>query len=76
MLLLNYLLILKMMTETLLKIPFSVIGLCFQRRPRIGFGENVQELTCHTGGFQHFSVKIATIGFLKWVTGMIFKISK
>jgi hypothetical protein len=46
LLLWNYLLILKMLAETFLRIPFSVIGqrCCW---PLISCRENVQELTCY-----------------------------
>ncbi len=47
LLLWNYLLILKMLTETLLRISFSVIGRCSLVRPLSGCRENVQELTCN-----------------------------
>jgi hypothetical protein len=42
----NYLLIWKMFTETLLRIPFSVIGLVdvLKFRPLIGSRENAQEI--------------------------------
>jgi hypothetical protein len=47
-LLYNYLIILKMLTETLLRIPFSVIGLC-SLVPSYHWlqGKCAQELTCH-----------------------------
>ncbi len=46
LLLWSYLLILKMLTETLLIIPFSVISQC-SLVPLIGCKENSQEPTCH-----------------------------
>jgi hypothetical protein len=75
LLLLNLLLILKMLSETLLRIPFSVIG-----RPLIG-RENVHELTSHRQLLGMIlknhrrlpvsisSVKIAALGSFKRVTG-------
>ncbi len=50
LLLWNYLLILKMLTETLFRIPFSVISwfyLAPSRQPLLGCRENAQELFCH-----------------------------
>jgi hypothetical protein len=82
LLLRNYL-PLKMLTETLLRIPFSVIGRRSLGRPLIG-RKNAQELTGH-GGFQcnftesqaafcnHFQCQIAALGSLKRVTGRVFK---
>jgi hypothetical protein len=56
-----YLLILKMLTEILLMIPFSVMVDIPIIRPLFDGRENAQELTCHK---QHpvsiFSVEIAT----------------
>ncbi len=42
----NYLLNFKMLTETSSEFP-SVIGRCLKYRPLIGYRENAQELTCH-----------------------------
>ncbi len=68
----NYLLILKMLTETLL--------LC---RPLIGCRENAQELTFHrrisesqAASCKHFQWQNPASGSLKQVTGRIFKICK
>ncbi len=76
----NYLLILKMLTETPFKIPFSVIGRCSLvptshwlqgKCARINLSQNQKRLPVCI-----FSVKIAAWGSLKRVTGRIFKISK
>jgi hypothetical protein len=68
----------EMLTETLLRIPFSVIGRCFLvPTPLIGCRENAQEKTCHGRlPFSIFSVKIVVLGSSKRVTGRIYKISK
>jgi hypothetical protein len=86
LLLWNYLLILKMLTETLLRIPFSVIS----RRSLLPTSHWLQGkwariyLRYYFWILQNhrrlhvsiFSVKIAALGSLKRVTGRIFKINK
>jgi hypothetical protein len=78
-----------MLTETLLRIPFTVISRCSlvpTFRPLIGCGENAQELTCHSQAASGlilknqrrlhigiFCAKIAAVGSLKRVSGWIFK---
>ncbi len=82
-----YLLILKMITETLLRIIFSVIGRC----SHVPTSDWLQEKCARINLLQAasnmilpnhrrlsasiFSVKIAALGSLKRVTGKIFKIS-
>jgi len=85
---LNYLLILKLLTETLLRIPFAVIGRCSLVTSSHWHRENAQELTRHRRlpvwfyknhrclPGSNFSVKIAALRSLKRVTWRIFKISK
>jgi hypothetical protein len=76
-----------MLIEIVLRIPFSVIGLCFLvptsqwlqgKYARINLPPAAVSIILqnHTASFKHFSVKIAALGSLKWVTGRIFKISK
>ncbi len=77
MLLRNELQILKMLTETHLRIPFSLVNRCF---PHIFCRENAQELRRLPVWFlqNHRRLpvrKIAALGSLKRVTGRIFKIS-
>jgi hypothetical protein len=57
-------------TETFLRIPFSVIGRCSQAASGMIF-QNHRRLPVST-----FSVKIDALGSLKRITGRIFKISK
>jgi hypothetical protein len=67
----------KMFTETLFKIPLSVIGRCSLVPTSHWLQENAQELTCHRRPpVGIFSVKIANLGSSKWVTGRIFQMSK
>ncbi len=87
LLLWNYLLISKMFTETLLRIPFyvtvgrcslvstshSLLGKCARMRKKCGFQYDFTESKRLSVSI--FSVKITALGPLKWVTGRIFKIS-
>ena len=86
--LLNYLLILKMLTKTLLKTSFSVIGRCSLvpishwlqgKCTRINLSKVASSIILQNHRRLPvclFSVKIAALGSLKRVTGRIFKISK
>ncbi len=88
LLLWNYLLILKMLTETLLNISFSVIVQCFLVPTSPWLQEKCVGINLSPTAFgiilqNHrrlpvsiFSIKIAALGSLKRVTGRIFKISK
>jgi hypothetical protein len=88
LLLWNYLLNLKMLTKTLLKIPFSVIDRCFpvstsHRLPgkcaRINMSQAASGMILQNHRWLPaciFSVKIAAVGCLKRVTESIFKICK
>ncbi len=87
LLLWNHLLILKMLTETLLRIHFFVIGWCSLvltshrlqgKCTRINLSQAASGMIVHNNRRfpgSIFSVKIAAVGSLKWVTGRIFKIS-
>ncbi len=86
LLLWNYLLFSKILTETLLKIPFSVIGRCSLvltshwlqgKCARIKSSQAASGMTLQNHRrlpVSNFNVKIATLGSLKRVTGRIFKI--
>ncbi len=88
LLLWNYLLMLKMLTETLLRILSLWLVDVLQCRPVIGCRKKCARINLSPAAFgiilkNHkrlpgciFSVKIAALGSLKWVTGRIFKISK
>jgi hypothetical protein len=77
-----------MLTETLLIIPFSVIGRCSLVRSSHWLQENVQEFNISQAVFgiilqnprrlpvSIFSVKIATLESLKRVNGSVFNLSK
>ncbi len=83
-----YLLILKMLTEALLRIPFSVIGRCFSLVPTSPWlQENAQQLTCHrrlpvwftesrAASCKHFQCQNCHFRVFEQVTGRIFEISK
>jgi hypothetical protein len=69
--------ILKILTETLLRIPFSAIGWCSLVQTSLCRREKSQELTIHRRlPVSNFSVKIFILGRLKRVTGRILKIQK
>ncbi len=80
---LNYLLVKKMPTETLLRIPFSVIGRCslvpisheLGKYARINLSHAASSIVTESqaASCKHFSVKIAALGSLKRVNGIIFK---
>ncbi len=88
LLLWNYLVVLKMPNETLLKIPFSAIGRCSLvqtsqwlqgKCARISLSLAASGMILHN--YRRLpvsisSVKIATLGFLRWVTERNFKINK
>ncbi len=82
LLLWNYILILKMLTETLLRIPFSVIGWCSLYCRPLAASINLSQvasgmaLQIHRGRLpvNIFNVKIAGLGSLKRVTERIFKL--
>jgi hypothetical protein len=88
LLLWNYLLILKMLAETLLRIPFSVIGWCSLVPTSHWLQGKWARINLSLAAFSiillnHrwlpvsiFSVKIAAFGSKKGVTGRIFKNSK
>ncbi len=83
----NYLLILKMFIETLLIIPFSVIGRCSTVSTPHWLQGKCAGLICHrrlprfdftesqAASCMHFQCQIASLGSLKRVTERIFKIS-
>jgi hypothetical protein len=84
LLLSNYLLILKMLTETLLRILFSVIGRYSLlttshwlqgKCTRINAASGIILQNHRRLPLSISNVKIAAFGSLKWITGRIFKIS-
>ena len=81
----NYLQILKMLTETLLKIPFSVIGRCSSsadlqwlkgRCARIYLSQAASGMIFQNHRLLPVSIVIVKIAVLKGFTGRIFKINK
>jgi hypothetical protein len=66
-----------MLTETLLKIPFSVIGRYSKVSTPHCWRDNVRELICYRRlPVCIFSVKIEALGPLKGVTERIFEINR